>query len=1317
MKSLSFDRKATRGRAKRFVACAALAASVAAPPSAMAALTDIGNAPISSSAATSVPPNVLFVLDASGSMNSEYLPDDMASYDGKTSFANPLCNTIYYNPTITYTVPKNADTTDFAASTFTSARNDGYLTSGTTGDRIGLSSGGSTNLNTSFKGVNITGSERAFYYKWTGAAAPTSADCRASAPSAARTAGHTVGNWTKVTISAAEEQNFANWFTYYRTRILFMKTAAGRAFNGLNDTFRVGFVTICPDGSSCSNDTDIISVTAARYLKIDAFASTHKSNWYSKFYSQTPGGFTPLRQALARAGRHFAGKTDGINAGMADDPIQYSCQQNFAILTTDGYWNYGRGKTLTNGASGTGNIGAQDQNSGLTPRPMYDGGPVTNVVTTTTIQNRFVTRTGSPSCSSPTSVRAQRINESVVTTTTTLQFGSPTVTGPTATTISSANVCLANGTSLPFTTVVSTSTTNVNNDTGGTANTLADVAEYYYRTDLRGPGSIGALGTDVGTVDNVPPSGSGVEDDKATWQHMTTFTLGLGLSGNFAFDPNYKNATTGVYPDIRAGKLGWPSPNPGTPDDNSISAQEKLARIDDLWHAAVNGRGQYFSAKDPVALGLALTTALTAIQARVASSAAAATSTLEPTTTDNLVIVPTYTTSEWTGELSALQIDLTTGSPTYGEVLPIVVWSAQDNLDLKTKAACDNRTIKLFHAGAANNLVDFTWNSQACDGSGNPTGSPSTGIDSTEQAFFTAAGAVDEVLDLSQYSLMTDGSSGTIDQKTAARGANLVNFLRGQRGKEGFAPNTNLLYRTRKHVLGDIVNSQPVYVRGALFTYSDPGYAAFAAALSDPTTGRAPMVYAAANDGMVHAITGTNSASGGDESWAFIPRSVLPRLYKLADNNYANLHEYYVDGRPVVADVFDSATSRWRTILVGGLNKGGRGYYALDITDPATPKALWEFAYSTSCYSAGVTEYSDCHLGLTFGNPVVSKLADGRWVVFVTSGYNNVSTPPITGDGQGYLYVLDAMTGRILYKIGTGVGDATTPSGLAKITAWVDNPETNNTTLRVYGVDLLGNVWRFDVNDDPALTPAGREATRLVTLRDPSGNPQPITIAPRLSEVGSPPSPFLYVGTGRYLGPSDVSDTQVQSVYAFKDPLTATAYTDLRTVLKQLTLTAVGTDRSVNCNTTSPTANCSSTTGWMVDFTEPGERVNVPMELQLGTLVVASNVPANTACEPGGFSFLNFFDFATGFPPSATTDPRTGYRLSGLTVGLSIVKLPDGSVHVYRQRADPVAPTVGTGAGMCPPGAKCAATPSEEPVPINPGSPSGKRSTWRELTQ
>ena len=176
-------------------------------------------------------------------------------------------------------------------------------------------------------------------------------------------------------------------------------------------------------------------------------------------------------------------------------------------------------------------------------------------------------------------------------------------------------------------------------------------------------------------------------------------------------------------------------------------------------------------------------------------------------------------------------------------------------LDAKTRAACDTRNIKLFRAGATNNLVDFTWNTVTCDASGNPTGTPATALDTTEQDYFTAGGTTDEITALSQYGLMTDGTSGTVDQRAAARGANLVNFLRGQRGKEGttpFTPNdANKLYRQRRHVLGDIVNSQPLFVRGAAFSYGDTGYATFAASVAS----RQPMVYVAANDGMLHAFT------------------------------------------------------------------------------------------------------------------------------------------------------------------------------------------------------------------------------------------------------------------------------------------------------------------------------------------------------------------------------------------------------------------------------------------------------------------------------
>ncbi|MGH8681483.1 MAG: hypothetical protein ACREVP_08285, partial [Burkholderiales bacterium] len=251
MTHLPIERRTQRGLAKRLIAAAMLAGFVATPPYAMAQ-TEIANWPISSAGSTTVPPNVLFILDASGSMDSEFMPDQMNGQNGRVGYASHWCNTIYYNPATLYLVPKRADGTDFPASSFTAADNDGFLNSGSTGNPSNLSSGGTTNLNSSYKGTTNSSTERAFYYQWTGAASgPTATECMSS-PNAQRNStatpqyAHMTGNWTKVTIGAAEEQNFANWFTYYRTRMLVMKSAAGRAFNGLNDTFRIGFITICP---------------------------------------------------------------------------------------------------------------------------------------------------------------------------------------------------------------------------------------------------------------------------------------------------------------------------------------------------------------------------------------------------------------------------------------------------------------------------------------------------------------------------------------------------------------------------------------------------------------------------------------------------------------------------------------------------------------------------------------------------------------------------------------------------------------------------------------------------------------------------------------------------------------------------------------------------------------------------------------------------------------------------------------------------------------------------------------------------------------
>ena len=170
----------------------------------------------------------------------------------------------------------------------------------------------------------------------------------------------------------------------------------------------------------------------------------------------------------------------------------------------------------------------------------------------------------------------------------------------------------------------------------------------------------------------------------------------------------------------------------------------------------------------------------------------------------------------------------------------------------------------------------------------------------------------------------------------------------------------------------------------------------------------------------------------------------------------------------------------WKTILVGGLNKGGKAYYALDITNPNTPKLLWEFTHA--------------NLGYSYGNPVITKNAAGTWIVAFSSGYNNE-----TGDGKGRLFIVNANTGEEIVSGGipTSAGSTTTPSGLAKINAWVEDA-TNNTATRFYGGDLLGNIWRFDYD---GLVEPTNSALKL-GVAEVSSTPQPITTKPMLLQAG-----------------------------------------------------------------------------------------------------------------------------------------------------------------------------------------------------------------------
>ena len=1008
------------------------------------------------------------------------------------------------------------------------------------------------------------------------------------------------------TCSYTEEiQNYSKWYAYYRTRMQMMKTSVGISFRGFisnptgtppkPDNLRVGFITIHAGDSG--------SVDANQYLRINNFNTTQATSLYTKFYQQTPFGYTPLREALSRAGWIFAGKLGtGLTTGIpaADDPIQSSCQKNYSLLTTDGFWNSNPGQDLAATAMGN-----------------WDNG---TPLATPPSDTLFYTPAG-----------------------VTPAYTDPVVSRATGT---------YDGNVLPST---------VAGATPGGSGTLADVALYYYMTDLRGGVDKNNKPTGPATSPSTTPANGDVSannvpskagnKDFAQHQHMVTFTLGLA-DGLMLYNFNYETAP-GDFANIKSGVANvcfwatgvcnWPAPQ-----------QDKQSALDDLWHAAVNGRGTYFLALNPRTLANSLQNALSSITGRNSSAAAAATSSPNITPKDNFAFSTTYQTNTWSGIVRAQRLDATTGAVlTDNQGKPIVLWEADKQLITQVSASGDTRNIWMLDTTAPTKLKPFQFLSMT----------------PAEQAFFMnkcAAMAQCPLLSLLQKQLVNNGPL-------------LVGFLRGQTGNEAVLfrdrietdPVTNT---TQQTVLGDIVDATPAFIRVPLFSYTDTGYSSFKSA----NKGRPGALYVAANDGLLHSFDNTTDSNGdpqtsplcptvlpttsatavaGCENWAYMPKFVMPGIYQIADTAYANAHRFMLDGSPEIGDVFDAAASVWKTIVVGGANAGARGFYALDVTDPKNPKGLWEFCSdSTLCPAVGTVSHSDSDLGFSYGNPVIGKRAfDGKWVVVLTSGLNNISP----GTGVGFFYVLDAITGQVLDKVSTGVGTTVTPSGLMRQGGYFKAGLVDAKMDFVYGGDLQGNVWRIDMSTSP---PA---LMHMATLKDGAGNPQPISVRPVVSNCNN--NRMYYVGTGRYLASTDPSDTSQQSIYGFKDK-DADYGTNIRSAnLVTQTLTA-GSKRTITNNS----VNLSTQDGFVIDLNPPtsnpadatpGERIVLDPRLELGTLIFASNVPIVGGCIPGGDSFIYNLDFCTGSYVPGAANGIAAERQGAFLVGFTPIQTTDGSIR------------------------------------------------------
>jgi type IV pilus assembly protein PilY1 len=781
-----------------------------------------------------------------------------------------------------------------------------------------------------------------------------------------------------------------------------------------------------------------------------------------------------------------------------------------------------------------------------------------------------------------------------------------------------------------------------------TYNSLADVALYWYNGGSNS--TVSSLRPELEdlTRPGLVPAAAG----ENTRLHMNTYTLGLGVDGVMNYEPNYDSAPAvggDFYRLVTAVPSGCPWnggayvwPDPMTGDASGGAAYQ--SRVDDLWHAAVNGHGKYFAASDPRQVVNGLSSALSNIQIKVGAAAAAATSTPNISQQDNDIFSSTFTTVKWYGELSDRKIDTVTGT-----VGTNTAWNSSDMVGRKVAGASDTRKIVMLDV-VNGGLKDFSYD----------------GMTASERAWF----------DNNCAALSQCANLSLSDRALVNNGANIVGWLRGQ---QQYANDTLLrAYSKTDHnptglsaplpiVLGDIASSKPAFLRDPRKSYGRSGYSAFKVDNAD----RRATVFAAANDGMLHAF----DAATGEELWAYVPRITMKKLSLQASTNYGTNHQFTADGSPEVADVQIGGV--WKTVIVAGLNGGGRGYYALDVTDPEAPQALWELCADSSI--CGGTD-NEPDLGLTFGNPQFGTWKDGagteHWVVFLTSGYNNVpGTDGVGGgSGKGYLFVVDVASGSVLAKLGTGTGDTVTPSGLAKITAITANPASDPLVTYIYGGDVLGQMWRFDFTD-----PAGAHVLKMGN----AGALQPITTRPDVTQcqvgtgIAAHAQRVVAFGTGRLLDVPDVKNNDMQSAYVLKDDGAGISSSDWRaaaTMVHQILTKHAGGGGGDTYTASNTQVDLSALRGWYVDFDQNGgERVNLDPKIVSGGLNVVTNLPSSsTDCSLGGTSNVYQFDVCTARPLLDQNAAIAGSTLSNTAaaVGFIIVRLPSGALKMVTTTAD-----------------------------------------------
>lgn len=573
-----------------------------------------------------------------------------------------------------------------------------------------------------------------------------------------------------------------------------------------------------------------------------------------------------------------------------------------------------------------------------------------------------------------------------------------------------------------------------------------------------------------------------------------------------------------------------------------------------------------------------------------------------------------------------------------------------------------------------------------------------------------------------------------------------LRYLRGDSSQELSGVSSAPYFRNRfGKKLGDIVHSSPIYVAAPRIlpdSIESVTHSSFRSAVSS----RTPMLYVGANGGMLHGI----STSDAREKLAYVPNIVFPYLAELTQPNYQ--HRYYVDGPLTYGDAFGtgSAASQtnfpacngdcWRTVLVGGLGAGGKGYFALDITNPAnfsepnaSQLALWEFTSQYDDNSSPDIEGID--LGYSFGEATIAKMhapsGTSRWVAIFGNGYNSTNEKAV-------LYIVDVRRGNLIRKI---VADNTQGGGNGLSAPTVYDADGDLIIDYIYAGDLKGNLWKFDVtNNDPsqwnvAFTDSNGPLP-LFRAVDNNGVAQPITTKPVVERhPAGLPGPILYVGTGKYLeqGDETVRASPVNSFYGVWDRNLASSIVPVTRadLLAQTFNTSSSTTRVLSSNTITWRVSGSSVghLGWRIDMPNTGEIViadpvyiGLPPASAAPRLVFVSAIPSTTPCDAGGSGFLAIVNPANGGQMDfAALDANgdgngdrsgSGQQVSAVNLGIGILSRP---IVLSDGPSSSGGGTSGVTLRICTQGSsgETNCVESEDEVPST--TPGNIRRSWRQL--